>query len=190
MINPRAYTLEMFKWIKPHLALAVFMGCILLLHAMSSTANVEAASRKQRQPAPAGTEIKTEYFSLRLPQGWRMLKPVKTHPNGDVSAVFVPDDASLAVTINFIHVPVSAQVIAETAAQNIEKTGFKASPLKEENGICSFDISGKGTGKAWFGANGKICAIILMFGSNFGQANKLLDNIKSPYRSIMPLAVN
>lgn len=159
----------------------------LILMIFSLFGDADAASRK-RQTRPS--EISTDFFSLTLPKGWKMLKPVKTHPNGDLSAVFVPDDASLAVTINIIHVKESARIIATTTADNIEKTGFTATTPKEENGLWQFDIKGKANGRAWFGSNGKICAIVLMFGANYPQANALLANLKPKDPAIFPANVD
>lgn len=152
-------------------------------------ADILAASRKAMQLPAAGSLVKTEYFTIKIPAGWKLIRPVKSQPNGGISAAFAPADNSLAITINVIRAPENAKLIADHTAKNMQKTGFQASTPKEKNGLWTFDISGKANGKAWFGANGSICGIVLMFGENFHIAQELLANLQSKDRNIFPKSI-
>lgn len=165
--------------------LIAFFAALLLAGAPQT----DAAARKGANAADiqkAGTEVKTKYFELAIPDGWIMPQPVKQQPNDGVSAVFATEKGNVAITLNVMNVPMDAREIATQTAANMNKTGLKTTEPVENGGLWAIDIEGKAKGKAWFGSNGKICAVTTIFGADVKLADELLKAIKTENKGLFP----
>lgn len=140
--------------------------------------------------AAQGDAIKTDYFSITPPTGWSMPAPVKEQPHGGASAAFTRADANIAVTLNVLRIPMTAQQLAENMARDMAKNGLKASKPMRKDGMVWLKIEGKAPGQAWFGSNGELCAATLIFGPEPKQANELLRAIQSPCKGLFPIQAN
>lgn len=171
-----------------------------LLYLLTSGSPVEAAKKatkssqsvqEQSQPAArAGDEVKTEFFSLKIPAGWIMPYPVNHKPDG-TSAVFGDEKTHVTVTINAIQAPLKLKEFTDTVLPNMKKSGLKTGLPVMENGLYKVVIRGMPQGEAWFGSNGKLCTatVILNGTDNISAANELLGALKSPLPQLFPKKV-
>jgi len=169
--------------------------CAVVIAAMLMALPVSHAAARKAPAAPteiqqAGSVIKTKYFNLTIPQGWMMPQPVKQQPRDGISAVFASEKGNVAITINVMQVALSAKEIAAQTAANMQKSGLKTTPPVEKNGFWVIDVEGKAKGNAWFGSNGKICAVTTVFGYDTAAANALLGSIQEADAKLIPSVAN
>lgn len=136
---------------------------------------------QQQQPK----EIKTAYFSLKLEDGWRLLKPVQTQ-NGAVSVLLNGPGNKGAIAINVMKANLSAEEIAKNMRTNMEKDKVSLQPLEAKDGIQEFGFTkGKATGRAFIGANGKEAAAVTIFGDQ-ASGKALLKKLEPKDPAIFP----
>lgn len=168
--------------------------CLLVLTAFIFAGHSQPEAAATKAPVSenqrAGAQIKTKYFELTIPAGWFMPQPVKQRPNDGISAVFAPENGKMAMTINVMPAPVSAQEIAKQTVAQMIKSGLKATEPVEKNGFWVVDVEGKAKGRAWFGADGTLCSIITIFGSDVAAANEILGAVKGADARLIPKSIN
>lgn len=144
-----------------------------------------------QQPArkPETRQLDNQYFSITLPEGWSLGRPVR--PVADrVSAEF-KKGSNIRISLNVFSVPFTPQLMAEKTAENMRKRGMEVSQPVERDGLYVVDISKKGvTGKGWFGGNGKTGASTIIFAPDLNEANELLEALKPKISGIIPGRVN
>lgn len=169
--------------------------CLLLLAAFSFAGLPQAQAAPNRAPMgeaqKAGTQVKTKYFDLTIPSGWLMSQPAKQLPGNDsLFTAFTKEKDNMGMTISVLAAPNSAKEIAEHTAAQMAKNGLKTTQPREKNGFWMVGIDGKAKGEAWFGADGKVCSIITMFGEDLSQANEILGALKGANVSLFPKSIN
>lgn len=125
-------------------------------------------SQEQTQTQPAATqqprEIRTEYFSLPLNDGWTLLKPVRSR-GGSVDVILGSPKKNGAIAINIMKANMRAAEIAKNMRANMQKDGATVGELVEKDGLQEFDfVRQRAKGRAWVGANGKEAAVVTIFG--------------------------
>lgn len=144
----------------------------------------------QQQPAnksaPADIrEVRNDFFSITLPEGWKLQKPVYPAPDR-VSAVFMKG-SGVRVALNIFSTPFTAKVMAEKTAENMRKRGMEVSQPVEKDGFYVVDIAKNGvTGKGWFANRGSTGASTILFAPDLSEANELLLALKPAVSGIVP----
>ena len=159
---------------------------LLMLTALfvSGTIIQAEAKGKATGAVKAGTEVKTDYFEITIPDGWMMPQPAKTLPNGAVSAVFASTDKKMAVAVTAMKAEMDAKTIAEQTTANMRKGGMTTTEPVEKDGFYTAEMQPKvkkapnAKGLAIFGANGKECTVTIITGTDMQKANELLSALK------------
>lgn len=137
----------------------------------------------------AGETVETPYFSVTIPAGWYMPEPVKKQPLDGISAVFATTSGTMALAISIMKAGMTAKELAQQTAANMAKTGLKITTPRKKGGFWQIDIKGQANGEGWFGANGKFCSVITLFGKNFADANVFLSALATEYPELFPRKV-
>lgn len=151
-------------------------------------ATYSLAARSAPKNQKTASDIKTEFFSVRLPEGWNMPQHVKKQPGDNgISAAFVK--GNLAITITIIKAAADARELAEEVAKNMRQSGLKTSAPTEDNGLWRIDISGRAQGRAWFGSADALSGITLVLGPDIERANEFLSQLKPVSPGLIPKSV-
>lgn len=149
-----------------------------------------AAGKNELAPAAkAGSLVKTQYYEIKIPDGWFMPTPLKKQPANGVSSVFTSENGKLAVTINVMQSPQPIKAIAEQTARNMEHNGIKTTAPLQKDGFWHMNIENKVKGEAIFGADGDLRSVISIFGQDRQNANALLNAITSPHATLFPKTI-
>ncbi len=141
----------------------------------------QAPGTQQQQPKV----IKTAYFTLDLPGGWRLLKPVQSQ-NGAVSVLLGAPGNKGAIAINVMKANLGAADIAKNMRTNMQKDKATVEEPVEKDGLQEFGFSrGKATGRAWIGANGKEAAAVTIFG-DLEAGKEVMKQLKARDPKIFP----
>lgn len=148
-----------------------------------------SAPQEQTQAQPAATqqprEIKTEYFSLPLNDGWTLLKPVRSR-GGSVDVILGSPKKNGAIAINVMKATMSAAEIAGNMRANMQKDGATVGKLEEKDGLQEFDFAKqRAMGRAWVGANGKAAAVVTIFGEQ-EMAKEVLKELQPKAAGLFP----
>lgn len=137
------------------------------------------------QQAAEIKEVQNSFFSITLPDGWKLQKPVV--PVADrVSAVFMKGDF-VRISLNIFQIPFTKQLMAEKTADNMRKRDMEVSDPVEEGDFYVVNISKKGvSGKGWFGKNGGTGASTIIFAPDLSEANELLQCLQTSVPGIVP----
>lgn len=182
-----------------------FFSSILLALVILATPCVSAASSRHmptirhhtsqseqntaQKQATDTREIQNSFFSITLPEGWKLQKPV-TPVSDRVSAVFMKGDF-VRVSLNIFKIPFTKQLMAEKTADSMRKRGMEVSQPVEEGDFYVVNISKKGvSGKGWFGRNGATGASTIIFAPDLAEANELLQSLKTSISDIVPKKVD
>lgn len=178
------------------LIFSIFMALLLSANSYAARLHHAPLLRHQQQateqPAPQKTDIReidNKFFSITLPEGWKVEKPVRAISDR-VSAVF-RKGPNVRIALNIFSVPFTNKLMAEKTAESMRQRGMEVSEPIEQNGLYVVDISKKGvTGKGWFGSNGKIGASTIIFAPDINEANELLEALKPKIEDIIPVKVD
>lgn len=134
-------------------------------------------------------EVQNSFFSVTLPEGWKLQKPVV--PVADrVSAVFMKGDFT-RISLNIFKIPFTKQLMAEKTAESMRKRDMEVSQPMEQGDFYVVDIAKNGvTGKGWFGKNGAFGASTVIFAPDLTEANELLECLKTSTPNIVPEKVD
>lgn len=149
----------------------------------------EDSGAQAPQPAQQTREINNKYFSIVLPDGWQLRRPV--NPMADrVSAEFMKGK-NVRVAINIFKVPFTRQLMAEKTAENMRKRGMDVSQPVDDGKFSVVTISRDGVkGKGWFGSDGSTGASTVIFAPDLTEANELLQALKPAIPNLVPESVN
>lgn len=156
-----------------------------------SSRHLKRHSEQNTVPQQAANikEVQNSFFSITLPEGWKLEKPVV--PAGDrISAVFMKGDFT-RVALNIFKIPFTKELMAEKTAENMRKRGMEVSEPVEKDGFSVVDISRNGVSrKGWFGKNGGTGASTVIFAPDLTEANELLQCLKTSAPHIVPERVD
>lgn len=149
----------------------------------------QAPQEQTQGQQPAATqqprEIKTEYFSLPLDNGWTLLKPVRSR-GGSVDVILGSPRKNGAIAINVMKANMSAAEIAGNMRANMQKDGATVGELTERDGLQEFDFTRqRAKGRAWVGANGKAAAVVTIFGEQ-EMAKEVLKKLQAKEPGLFP----
>lgn len=170
---------------------AVIALAVALVVALAGISGTQAAAKKMPEPvAKAGEEVKTDYFTVVVPEGWLMPMEVKKQAQDAITAVFATGTGNIAVTLSVMPAPLTGKELATQTAANMEKSGLKTTQPEEKDGLWHVGIDGKGKkGLAIFGSNGKLCTATIIFGEDIAKADALFKNLKANDPAIFPKSI-
>lgn len=182
-----------------------FLSMVLALAMLAATPDISDArvrhipsmrhAQRQTEQNTAQTqttdirEVQNSFFSVTLPEGWKLQKPVV--PVADrVSAVFMKGDFT-RISLNIFKIPFTKQLMAEKTADSMRKRDMEVSQPVEEGDFYVVDIAKNNvTGKGWFGKNGAVGASTVIFAPDLTEANELLQCLKTSTPNIVPEKVD
>lgn len=152
--------------------LTLFLGCAFLLCAQFASA----------------AEIKNQWFSLELPQGWEQMKMPQQKDAPGETIMLVNKKANCAVSFSFApNNGITAEKLAKQTHEQSKAGGMTVGPIEEKDGIYSFTTVKKpATGWAYFGANDKSIAITTIWTPKLDAAKPLFDAIKAADPALLP----
>lgn len=154
----------------------------------AGSAKAPTARENPKTAAIASGEVRTEFFSIRLPQGWVAPHAPQKKPLG-ISAVFANAKTGLAVTFNVLRANMPAAELAKTTVARMRASGLKVTEPARVGNFYRVNLSGKVGGQAWFMAKDGLCSATVILGANPADANVLLKALEAPDRSLFPAAV-
>lgn len=137
------------------------------------------------QPIPVvAQEVSTKYFSITLPEGWSMPRPV-AEMDGTVFVLFINQQDGSAVTITVTPGTLSAgEVAAQTVAALKTQQGVESSAPVEKDGLYMTSFTKSGIkGESWYGSNGREFAVTTIM-SDTGRT--LLRELKPVDAALFP----
>lgn len=167
-----------------------FVGSYLFALFIFTFLLAPAFSAEQMEIRKAGAEVRTEYFTLKIPSGWIMPAPVKNQPNHGLSAVFALERGDLALTLNVVPAKINIPEYAEKMKQDMKKNGLHAGPLEKRNGFYRMIITGKIGGEAWFGESAGLFGAAILFGKDLRAANALFGALKPVKGNVFPRRID
>ncbi len=169
------------------LALAVALCDLAQARVRAPRHHTSQEQTQGQQPAATQQprEIRTEYFSLPLTDGWTLLKPVRAHA-GSVDVILGSPKKNGAIAINVMKANMSAAEIAGNMRANMQKDGATVGELTEKDGLQEFDFTRqRAKGRAWVGANGKAAAVVTIFGEQ-EMAKEVLKKLEPKAPGLFP----
>ena len=136
--------------------------------------------------APA-EEVKNDYFTLNVSDGWTMPEPAQS-VNGAVFAIVQYPDGLGAVSVTVTPVPLSAKELAAQTLANMKSGGFTVSePVASGDSYIGEFSQAQARGVSYFTANGKVGSVITIVGVNIDDGKKFLNkNFKALDARLFP----
>ena len=120
-------------------------------------------------------EVKTDYFTLNLTDGWNQPKPVQ-NANGTVISIVQYPDGKGAVSITVTPAPLSAKDLATQTLNNMKTGGFTVSEPRASGDSYIGEFSQKqARGISYFTSNGKIGSVITIVGTDINPGKDFLN---------------
>ena len=132
-------------------------------------------------------EIKNEYFSVDLPEGWETVKMPQQKGVPGVTEMFANKKINCAVSVSCADTAKNAKEVAEETRAKMMKGGIKAGELVEKDGIYSYPVQrGPAKGAAYYGSNGKTLAIVTIWAGDVEKAKPFFDALKPADPALFP----
>lgn len=130
--------------------------------------------------AALAEDVKTDYFTLTLSDGWTMPKPVQS-ANGAVFAVVQAPDHKGAVSIAVTPVALPAKDLATQTLTNMKSGGFTVSePAASGDSHIGEFSQAQTKGVSYFTANGKAGSVITIVGTDTGAGKEFMKKNFKP----------
>lgn len=125
------------------------------------------------------TAIDNSWYSLKLANGWQKIDMPAAPGTNSLSVLVVNQALKSGASITTFTNPLTSKELADTTVTNMKASGAKVGDLNEKDGIYSttFD-KGKEKGEIYFGANGKECAVISVFGNSLQDVKDFLKALE------------
>ena len=132
-------------------------------------------------------EVKTEYFTLALSDGWTMPKPVQS-ANGAVVAIVQYPDGKGAVSVTVTPAPLPAKDLAVQTLNNMKSGGLTVSePVAAGDSYVGEFSQQQARGVSYFTSNGKLGSVITIVGTDTKPGKDFLNkNFKSADAKLFP----
>ena len=125
-------------------------------------------------------EVKTDYFTLTLSDGWAMPKPAQA-VNGAVFAIVQYPDGQGAVSITVTPVALPARELAAQTLTNMKSGGFTVSePVASGDSYVGEFSQAQAKGISYFTSNGKAGSVITIVGTDTGAGKEFLKKNFKP----------
>ena len=120
-------------------------------------------------------EVRTEYFTLNLPDGWTQPQPTQSNKGAVVAIVQNANDKT-AVSVAVTPAAFPAKELAEQTLANMKKGGFTTSdPVASGDSYVAEFSQGQAKGVSYFSSNGKVGSVVSILGSGTDSGKKLLN---------------
>lgn len=127
-----------------------------------------------------GAEVKTDYFTLNLPEGWIQPRSPQVPEGGLMVIVQNPAEQS-AVSIAVTPVPLPAKELAAQTFANMKAGGFTVSEPRPSGDSYVGEFSRSQTGGvSYFSSNGRLGCVVTIVGSDTAKGRELLNNNLKP----------
>lgn len=132
-------------------------------------------------------EVKTDYFTLTLSDGWKLPNPVQK-ANGAVVAIVQYPDGKGAVSVTVTPTPLPAKDLAVQTLNNMKSGGFTVSePVASGDSYVGEFSQQQAKGVSYFTSNGKLGSVITIMGASLDAGKKMLkDNLKPADSKLFP----
>lgn len=132
-------------------------------------------------------DVKTDYFTLTLSDGWSMPSPVQSANGATVAIMQYPDGAG-AVSVTVTPVPLPARDLALQTLNNMKSGGFTVSePAASGDSYVGEFSQQQAKGVSYFTSNGKLGSVITIVGTDTAPGKDFLNrNFKSADPRLFP----
>ena len=132
-------------------------------------------------------EVKTDYFTLTLSDGWKLPNPVQK-ANGAVVAIVQYPDGKGAVSITVTPAPLPAKDLAVQTLNNMKTGGFTVSePVASGDSYVGEFSQQQAKGVSYFTSNGKLGSVITIVGTDTYPGKAFLNkNFKAADAKLFP----
>ena len=131
-------------------------------------------------------DIKTDYFTLKLPSGWTLPQPAK-EANGALFVVMQNASDNSMVSIAVTPVNLSAEKLAEATIENMKKGGITTSDAVASGRSYVAEFSqNQAKGVSYFTSNGKAGSVVTMLGDRDKAKSMLKKNLKPVDKNLFP----
>ena len=132
-------------------------------------------------------DVKTDYFTLALSDGWTMPKPVQS-ANGAVVAIVQYPDGQGAVSVTVTPAPLPAKDLAVQTLNNMKSGGFTVSePVASGDSYVGEFSQQQAKGVSYFTSNGKLGSVITIVGTDTRPGKDFLNkNFKAADAKLFP----
>lgn len=130
--------------------------------------------------ASFAAEVKTDYFTITLADGWTQSEPVQ-NANGTVVAIFQYPDGTGAVSIAVTSAPLSARDLADQTLNNMKSGGFTVSAPEASGDSYVGEFSRQqAKGICYFTSNGRKGSVITIAGTDTAPGRAFLNRNFKP----------
>ena len=132
-------------------------------------------------------DVKTEYFTLALSDGWTMPQPVQSADGAVVAIVQYPDGKG-AVSVTVTPAPLPAKDLAVQTLNNMKSGGFTVSePVASGDSYVGEFSQQQAKGVSYFTSNGKLGSVITIVGTDTDPGKAFLNkNFKAADANLVP----
>lgn len=132
-------------------------------------------------------EVKTDYFTLSLSDGWTMPNPAQ-NANGTTMVIVQYPDKKGAVSITVTPVPLPAKDLAIQTFNNMKSGGFTVSdPVASGDSYVGEFSQQNAKGVSYFSSNGKLGSVITIIGTDTKPGKDFLNkNFKASDAKLFP----
>ena len=125
-------------------------------------------------------EIKTDYFTLNLPEGWTQPQPVQS-ANGAVIALAQNSADKSVLSIAITPVPLPAKDVASQTLANMKAGGITVSdPVQSGDSYVAEFTQNQSKGVGYFTSNGKVNSVVIIIGSTTDTGKELMNKQFKP----------
>ena len=138
-------------------------------------------------PVALAEEVKTDYFTLTLSDGWKLPNPVQK-ANGAVVAIVQYPDGKGAVSVTVTPAPLPAKDLAVQTLNNMKSGGFTVSePVASGDSYVGEFSQQQARGVSYFTSNGKLGSVITIVGTDTRPGKDFLNkNFKAADAKLFP----
>lgn len=167
--------------------LSIFLVVLILGSWPVEAALSRPANAKEQKVINAGSSVKTEFFEIKIPEGWMMPQPVKNRPQA-ISAVFANDRADLVVTFNIMHANLSTADFVNGAVENMRNGRIIVAGPKKKNDFSILEISSPIKGEGWFICKEGLCSATMIMGGSAQAAQPVFKALKTSHPDLFPIS--
>lgn len=125
--------------------------------------------------AALAEEIKTDFFTLTLADGWVQPQPVQS-ANGATMVMVQNTTNGTVVTITVTPASLSARELASRTTANMTSAGFTVAGVRDAGDSCVADFSqGQVRGVSYFSSNGQRGSVVTIMGIGTDRGREMLQ---------------
>lgn len=134
-------------------------------------------------------EIKTDFFTLTLADGWVQPQPVQS-VNGATMVMVQNTTSGTVVTVTVTPAPLPAKDLASQTTANMTSAGFTVSEVRAAGDSCVAEFSqGQARGVSYFSSNGQKGSVVTIMGISTDSGREMLQkHFKAKDAALFPAA--